>query len=183
MIRLPLRSGAYMIAPPHAGGARNENRSARHRYRGENAPRYVSSSSGTPVTPEPGTSLPRSGASRRRDREREQLGDWQGRNLGIEILTFAESAGRGEIVVKATSGSRTLDALALAKAANLRGKVLIDVANPLDFSNGMPPTLFVKDTDCPGRAGSARLPRGQSRQDAQHGERRGHGGPRFPGGR
>ena len=25
--------------------------------------------------------------------------------------------------------------------------MLIDIANPLDFSQGMPPTLFVKDTD------------------------------------
>ena len=79
---------------------------------------------------------------------REQLTDWHGRNLGVEIVTFAQSAARGEIVVNATSGSRTLDALDLAGAANLRGKVLIDVANPLDFSHGMPPTLFVKDTDC-----------------------------------
>ena len=34
-----------------------------------------------------------------------------------------------------------------AGADNLAGKVLIDIANPLDFSQGMPPTLFVKDTD------------------------------------
>jgi len=37
--------------------------------------------------------------------------------------------------------------LALAGAENLAGKVLIDIANPLDLSQGMPPTLFVKDTD------------------------------------
>ena len=37
--------------------------------------------------------------------------------------------------------------LLLAGADNLAGKVLIDIANPLDFSQGMPPTLFVKDTD------------------------------------
>ena len=34
-----------------------------------------------------------------------------------------------------------------AGAANLAGKVLLDIANPLDFSQGFPPTLFVKDTD------------------------------------
>ena len=37
--------------------------------------------------------------------------------------------------------------LSLAGADNLAGKVLVDIANPLDFSNGFPPTLFVKDTD------------------------------------
>jgi predicted dinucleotide-binding enzyme len=39
------------------------------------------------------------------------------------------------------------DALRLAGRTNLAGKVLVDVANPLDFSKGMPPTLFVKDDD------------------------------------
>ena len=34
-----------------------------------------------------------------------------------------------------------------AGADNLAGKVLVDIANPLDFSAGFPPTLSVKDTD------------------------------------
>jgi predicted dinucleotide-binding enzyme len=33
-----------------------------------------------------------------------------------------------------------------AKAA-LAGKILVDVSNPLDFSGGFPPTLFVSGTD------------------------------------
>jgi 8-hydroxy-5-deazaflavin:NADPH oxidoreductase len=37
--------------------------------------------------------------------------------------------------------------LRLAGGRHLAGKILIDVANALDFSHGMPPTLFVKDTD------------------------------------
>ena len=52
-----------------------------------------------------------------------------------------------ELVVNATSGAATLDVLGLAGADNLAGKVLVDIANPLDFSQGFPPTLFVKDTD------------------------------------
>jgi predicted dinucleotide-binding enzyme len=40
-----------------------------------------------------------------------------------------------------------LPALQQAGAEHLAGKVLIDISNPLDFSNGFPPTLFVKDTD------------------------------------
>jgi predicted dinucleotide-binding enzyme len=47
----------------------------------------------------------------------------------------------------ATNGGGSLEALALAGEMNLNGKVLIDVANPLDFSRGMPPTLFVCNTD------------------------------------
>ncbi len=41
----------------------------------------------------------------------------------------------------------SLEALKAAGAKNLQGKVLIDVANPLDFSKGMPPTLSVCNTD------------------------------------
>ena len=43
------------------------------------------------------------------------------------------------------AAGRTSDCL--AGAANLAGKVVVDVSNPLDFSQGMPPTLSVKDTD------------------------------------
>jgi predicted dinucleotide-binding enzyme len=41
----------------------------------------------------------------------------------------------------------SLAALRQAGARNLRGKILIHVSNPLDFSNGMPPTLTVCNTD------------------------------------
>ena len=37
--------------------------------------------------------------------------------------------------------------LRLAGAENLAGKPILDIANPLDFSAGFPPTLFVKDSD------------------------------------
>lgn len=73
--------------------------------------------------------------------------EWAGHHAGIGLASFAEAAGRAEVVVNATSGGASLEVLALAGADNLDGKVLIDIANPLDFSHGMPPTLFVKDTD------------------------------------
>jgi 8-hydroxy-5-deazaflavin:NADPH oxidoreductase len=61
--------------------------------------------------------------------------------------TFADAAAHGEIVVNATSGSGSLPALAAAGTDNLAGKVIIDVANPLDFSAGFPPSFSVVDTD------------------------------------
>ncbi|HEX2724891.1 MAG TPA: NAD(P)-binding domain-containing protein [Beijerinckiaceae bacterium] len=61
--------------------------------------------------------------------------------------TFAEAAQHGEVVINATSGTGSLEALKLAGAASLEGKILIDVANPLDFSKGMPPSLTVCNTD------------------------------------
>ena len=61
--------------------------------------------------------------------------------------TFADAAQFGETLLNCTSGIASLDALKLAGAANLNGKVLLDIANPLDFSRGMPPTLSVCNTD------------------------------------
>lgn len=61
--------------------------------------------------------------------------------------TFADAAAHAEIVFNCTAGMASLDALRAAGAQNLQGKVLIDVSNPLDFSRGMPPTLFVCNTD------------------------------------
>lgn len=61
--------------------------------------------------------------------------------------TFAEAASFGEIVFNCTAGAASLAALNLAGSENLKGKVLVDVSNPLDFSKGMPPSLTVCNTD------------------------------------
>ena len=60
---------------------------------------------------------------------------------------FPDAAEFGEVLFNCTAGGGSLDALAAAGEGNLGGKVLIDVANPLDFSQGMPPTLSVSNTD------------------------------------
>jgi predicted dinucleotide-binding enzyme len=65
----------------------------------------------------------------------------------VRLDTFANAAATGELVVNATSGSVSLAALTAAGADNLAGKVILDISNPLDFSRGFPPTLFVSDTD------------------------------------
>jgi len=64
--------------------------------------------------------------------------------------TFADAASFGEILFNCTSGGISLDALRMAGAQNLRGKVLVDVSNSLDFSKGMPPTLIISNTDSVG---------------------------------
>ncbi len=61
--------------------------------------------------------------------------------------TFADAAAFAEILFNCTAGTASLDALKLAGADNLKGKVLVDVANPLDFSKGFPPTLTICNTD------------------------------------
>ena len=61
--------------------------------------------------------------------------------------TFADAAAFGEIIFNCTSGQVSLEALQLSGRENLQGKILVDVANPLDFSKGMPPTLTISNTD------------------------------------
>jgi predicted dinucleotide-binding enzyme len=61
--------------------------------------------------------------------------------------SFADAATHGELVVNATAGVASLEALRSAGADNLAGKTLLDVANPLDFSAGFPPRLSVANDD------------------------------------
>jgi predicted dinucleotide-binding enzyme len=76
------------------------------------------------------------------------LGDWLARTgKNARVATFAEAAAHAEVVINATGGMVSLEALRLAGEPGLNGKVLIDAANPLDFSRGMPPTLSVCNDD------------------------------------
>jgi predicted dinucleotide-binding enzyme len=72
---------------------------------------------------------------------------WLDEHPGVLLATQAEAAAAGELVINATSGDGSLSALRSAGSDNLAGKVLIDIANPLDFSQGMPPSLSVANTD------------------------------------
>jgi predicted dinucleotide-binding enzyme len=72
---------------------------------------------------------------------------WHKQHPEVTLVTFAQAAQQGEMVINATSGAASLAALTAAGAGSLAGKVLMDVANPLDFSRGMPPSLTVANTD------------------------------------
>jgi 8-hydroxy-5-deazaflavin:NADPH oxidoreductase len=73
------------------------------------------------------------------------LSTWQ-QETGGKVVSFAEAAAHGDILFNVTQGGASIDALHAAGAANMNGKVLIDVANPLDFSRGMPPSLLLQYT-------------------------------------
>lgn len=72
---------------------------------------------------------------------------WREQHPEAALGTFEEAAAHGELLINATAGTASLAALNQAGAPNLRGKILIDVANPLDFSEGFPPTLTLCNTD------------------------------------
>lgn len=78
---------------------------------------------------------------------RGDFAEWQATQPQVGLVGFAEAARLGETLVNATGGRVSLAALTEADAAHLDGKVLIDIANPLDFSNGFPPSLDPVDTD------------------------------------
>lgn len=60
--------------------------------------------------------------------------------------TFSDAASSAEMIFNCTNGAHSLEALNAAGAENLKGKVLVDVANPLDFSTGTM-KLTVNNTD------------------------------------
>ncbi|PKQ23262.1 MAG: NADP oxidoreductase [Actinobacteria bacterium HGW-Actinobacteria-5] len=106
-------------------------------------------------TRDPQTTLARS--------EVDQMGNqpfstWAAAHPGVGVSSFTDAALGAELVVNATNGAAALEVLSLAGEENLAGKVLIDISNPLDFSHGMPPTLFVKDTDSLGEQVQRRFP-------------------------
>lgn len=72
---------------------------------------------------------------------------WAAEHPHVRVVPFAEAAEGVDLVVNATNGSATLAVLHEVGAPALAGRVLLDVANPLDFSAGFPPSLFVAGSD------------------------------------
>lgn len=75
---------------------------------------------------------------------------WAAEHDGVALATFAGATAGSELIINATSGSAAVAALTDAGAANLTGKIIVDVSNPLDFSAGWPPKMSVPDTDSVG---------------------------------
>ena len=86
------------------------------------------------------------------------LGSWLQDRPRVRHGTFAEAAAHGELLVNATSGLHSQEALAAAGSGHVADKILIDVANPLDFSAGMPPTLGIANTTSLGEELQKQLP-------------------------
>lgn len=76
---------------------------------------------------------------------------------GGKTGVFKEAAAHGEIVFNCLRGDVSLDVLT-AVSPELEGKILVDVANPLDFSKGAPPTLAINNTDSLGEVLQRGLP-------------------------
>jgi hypothetical protein len=64
------------------------------------------------------------------------------------VVTFREAAAHGELLVNATSGQVSVEALTLAGAGSVGSKTLVDIANLLDHSQGMPPRALASQDNC-----------------------------------
>jgi predicted dinucleotide-binding enzyme len=84
---------------------------------------------------------------------------WREAHPEVDLETAADATAEAELIVAATNGAGSIAMLELAGEDNLAGKVLIDVGNPLDFSHGRPPSLFVSNTDSLGEQIQRRFPR------------------------
>jgi len=90
---------------------------------------------------------------------KQEVQDWLKTTKGkVSAGTFSEAAAHGEIVVLCLLGEATENAIKLAGMRNFDGKLVIDATNPLDFSSGMPPSLFVGTTDSLGERVQRMLP-------------------------
>jgi 8-hydroxy-5-deazaflavin:NADPH oxidoreductase len=72
--------------------------------------------------------------------------------------TFRDAAAFGDLVFLCVKGDAALEVARLAGPESVRGKTVIDLTNPLDFSRGMPPALFVSNTDSLGEQVQKALP-------------------------
>lgn len=76
------------------------------------------------------------------------IGTWLKEHPKVQLVTFKEAVEKGgELIVFAMNGQVAKECLHAVGEQLLNGKILIDISNPLDFSKGFPPTLFVSNTE------------------------------------
>ena len=79
--------------------------------------------------------------ARKNKDNRSEFNDWYQNHREIHLGTFNEVSESSKIIFNCTSGMISTSVLNSIKKENLKDKILVDIANPLDFSNGMPPSL------------------------------------------
>lgn len=94
-------------------------------------------------------------------RDTSKLDEWVGKTEGKgKTGSFAEAARFGEVIVLACLGSAVENVIKLAGGADaFADKVVIDTTNPLRFSPGAPPALFVGTDDSLGERVQRWLPK------------------------
>lgn len=73
--------------------------------------------------------------------------DWYKDNQEVGVVNYVDLPEDTDIFINATNGKGSIEALSAVGNETLHEKIILDVANPLDFSQGMPPSLFICNTD------------------------------------
>ena len=84
--------------------------------------------------------------------------EWHKENSQVQVQRFKEAAQGSELMINCTGGQVSIAALEFIGEDTLEGKTLVDIANPLDFSQGMPPSLKPVNTDSLGEQIQTRFP-------------------------
>jgi len=91
--------------------------------------------------------------------EQPKVQEWLKGSPGKRMVgSFADAAEFGEVVVVATLGMATAEAVRAAGPARFRGKVVIDTTNPLVFHENAPPSLAIGTTTSAGEELQKLLP-------------------------
>lgn len=83
---------------------------------------------------------------------------WKADHPDIAVAVIADVLTHGELVVNATAGHASEEALSAAGAGALAGKIVIDTSNAIAHDSGWPPSLFVANTDSLGEQLQAAFP-------------------------
>ncbi|MGB2870061.1 MAG: NAD(P)-binding domain-containing protein [Bacteroidota bacterium] len=68
--------------------------------------------------------------------------EWHKKHPNVKLGSFADATKFGELIFLCTKGNVSVDAVKLANPQDFKGKTVVDISNPLDFSKGMPPSLI-----------------------------------------
>jgi predicted dinucleotide-binding enzyme len=100
-----------------------------------------------------------------RNPQQDKLKAWLGEAGSLASTgSYREAAAFGELVVLAVLGAATEEVINLADLKNFAGKIVMDTTNPLDFAKvdftkGVPPTMFVGTSDSLGERIQRWLPK------------------------
>ncbi len=76
------------------------------------------------------------------------IGTWIKEHPQVQLATFKQAVEKGnDLIVFAMNGQAAFECLQAVDNSLLNGKVMIDISNPLDFSKGFPPSLFICNTE------------------------------------
>jgi len=70
------------------------------------------------------------------------FGEWHSNNKKVQLMTFQDVVREGELIINALHGAAVIPVIQSCNLSDFDNKLIMDIANPLDFSKGFPPSLL-----------------------------------------